>query len=60
MGNPKHKISKARRDKRRTHKALSAPFLSICPQCREFKLPHYACTNCGMYKGLEILTIKEI
>lgn len=59
MAHPKHKISKSRRDKRRTHKKLSAPSLVLCPQCHEPKRPHYVCLNCGTYKGQTIIAIKE-
>ncbi|MBI5379685.1 MAG: 50S ribosomal protein L32 [Nitrospirae bacterium] len=58
MGNPKHKISRMRRDKRRTHKQLSLPAQSICPNCQEPKLPHHICTNCGTYRGREILPVE--
>ena len=59
MAHPKHKISKSRRDKRRTHKKLVAPNLVLCPQCHEPKLPHYVCLNCGTYKGQEILAVEK-
>ncbi|MBI3595761.1 MAG: 50S ribosomal protein L32 [Nitrospirae bacterium] len=59
MAHPKHKISKSRRDKRRTHKKLRAPSLVPCPQCHEPKRPHYVCLNCGTYKGQPIIAIKE-
>ncbi|MGH7274560.1 MAG: 50S ribosomal protein L32 [Nitrospiria bacterium] len=59
MANPKHKISKARRDKRRTHKKLTFPSLGPCPQCHEPKLPHHVCLNCGTYKGREVIAVKE-
>jgi large subunit ribosomal protein L32 len=59
MAHPKHKISKSRRDKRRTHKKLAAPNLVLCPQCHEPKLPHYVCLSCGTYKGQEILAIEK-
>ncbi|HLB01713.1 MAG TPA: 50S ribosomal protein L32 [Nitrospiria bacterium] len=59
MANPKHKISKARRDKRRTHKKLTFPSLGSCPQCHEPKLPHHVCLNCGTYKGREVIAVKE-
>jgi len=60
MPNPKHKISKARRNKRRAHKKLTVPILSVCPQCREPKLPHRACLNCGTYKGREVMVVEEV
>ncbi|RMH31096.1 MAG: 50S ribosomal protein L32 [Nitrospirae bacterium] len=59
MANPKHKISRARRDKRRTHKKLSPPNLSLCPQCHEPKLPHATCLNCGTYKGRAVIAVEE-
>ncbi|HXN05601.1 MAG TPA: 50S ribosomal protein L32 [Nitrospiria bacterium] len=60
MPNPKHKISKARRDKRRATKKLSAPALSVCPQCLETKRPHSVCLNCGTYKGKEMIAVEEV
>jgi len=50
MAVPKGKVSKARRDKRRSsHWKLSAPTMAVCPACGEFRLPHRACRNCGAY-----------
>jgi large subunit ribosomal protein L32 len=37
---------------------MSAPTRSICPQCREVKLPHQVCPKCGFYKGREILSVE--
>ncbi|MEE8235025.1 MAG: 50S ribosomal protein L32 [Nitrospirales bacterium] len=59
MANPKHKISKARRDKRRTHKKLTAPNFSICPQCHEPMLPHKTCLSCGYYKRMAVIAVEE-
>ncbi len=59
MANPKHKISRARRDKRRAHDSLTPPSLSVCPQCHEPKRPHYVCLNCGTYKGKAVITVEE-
>lgn len=42
MAHPKRKISKTRRDKRRTHYKAEAPALSVCPQTGEVKLAHRA------------------
>jgi large subunit ribosomal protein L32 len=60
MGVPKRKTSKSRRDKRRTHKRLTLPGQSLCPQCQEAKLPHHACPNCGTYKGREVIAVDEV
>ncbi|HKB70481.1 MAG TPA: 50S ribosomal protein L32 [Thermoanaerobaculia bacterium] len=60
MPNPKHRHSKARRDKRRAHDFLAAPAMSECPNCHESKLPHRVCPHCGHYKGKEVIDIKNV
>ena len=48
MAVPKRKVSKARRDKRRSSIwKLGAPALAECPQCHTLKAPHKACPECG-------------
>jgi len=56
---PKRKTSKARRDKRRSHKSLTPPTLVNCPQCSSPKPPHQVCPVCGTYKGREVIEIKS-
>ncbi|KKR06206.1 MAG: 50S ribosomal protein L32 [candidate division WS6 bacterium GW2011_GWF2_39_15] len=46
---PKRKLSKGRRDRRRSQDALKAPALSICPKCKKAKRPHFVCEYCGYY-----------
>ena len=60
MANPTNKTSKARTGKRRTHKILTAPNVSLCPQCHEPKMAHRVCPSCGTYKGREVVAIEEI
>ena len=56
MAVPKRKVSKARRDKRRSSVwKLDAPALSKCTQCGELKAPHKVCPHCGYYKGVEVI-----
>ena len=55
MSNPKRRHSKARRDKRRAHDALTPPALSECPNCHEPKQPHRVCSRCGYYKGKQAI-----
>ena len=44
MAVPKGKVSKARRDKRRSsHWKLAAPNLVVCPKCGAMHLPHRMC-----------------
>lgn len=56
MAVPKKKTSKARRDSRRSSTwKLEAPTLAKCPKCGEMNLAHRVCSNCGSYKGEEIV-----
>lgn len=59
MAVPKHKTSKSKRDKRRTHKKTDAPVVGTCPECGEAKLPHHACPECGDYKGKNVIAGEE-
>ncbi|MBC7226975.1 MAG: 50S ribosomal protein L32 [Thermoflexales bacterium] len=56
---PKRKTSKGRRDRRRSHLALTLPSLVICPKCKEPTLPYHACPNCGAYRGRQVFTPKD-
>ncbi|MGI6562379.1 MAG: 50S ribosomal protein L32 [Clostridia bacterium] len=58
MALPKRKVSKQRRNKRRTHWKLTAPNLVECPQCHELKLSHKVCSNCGFYKGKQVIAVE--
>ncbi|MDC1068191.1 50S ribosomal protein L32 [Candidatus Kapabacteria bacterium] len=42
MAHPKRKISKSRRDKRRTHYKIEAADTAVCPATNEIKMPHRA------------------
>ncbi len=59
MANPKRKLSKARRNRRRAHDALAKPPQSVCPNCGEAKLPHRACASCGTYRDREVYEPKD-
>lgn len=54
---PKRKLSKGRRDRRRSQDFLVAANLVHCSNCGEMRLPHTVCLNCGHYAGREVLTI---
>ena len=59
MAVPKRKVSKARRDKRRSNVwKLKAPALVECPQCGELTLPHRVCKNCGYYNGRAVIKVE--
>ena len=58
MAVPKGKVSKARRDKRRSsHWKLEAPGLVACPKCGALHLPHRMCQECGTYNGREVKVV---
>lgn len=59
MAVPKRRTSKSKRNMRRSHHALTIPNLSPCPECGEMKRSHVVCPHCGMYKGRQVIEIKE-
>ena len=60
MAVPKGKVSKARRDKRRSsHWKLETPGIVACPNCGAYHLPHRVCRACGQYKGRVVLKVDE-
>ena len=60
MAVPKGKVSRQRRDKRRSPVGkLNAPTLTACPNCGELIRPHRACRNCGQYNGRTVIKVEE-
>jgi large subunit ribosomal protein L32 len=57
MAVPKRRQSKARRDSRRATHKISATAYNICEDCGAPCLPHRVCTECGKYKGVQVLPI---
>lgn len=58
MAVPKRKTSKAKsRSRRASAWRLELPAQSRCPQCRQAKLPHTVCPNCGWYKGRQAIEV---
>ena len=58
MAVPIRKVSKTRRDMRRTHYKVKANGLVECSNCHEMIRPHRACKNCGFYKGEQVIKTK--
>ena len=56
---PKRKLSRGRRDRRRAHDALQAVSLVECSNCGEMRLPHTVCPKCGHYQGREVLDLEK-
>jgi large subunit ribosomal protein L32 len=61
MAHPKRKISKTRRDKRRTHKNAVAKYIATCPTTGQPHLFHHAFWHEGKmyYKG-KVVAEKEV
>ena len=60
MAVAKGKVSKARRDKRRSPVwKLTAPALVKCPKCGALHMPHRMCPECGYYNGREVVKVAE-
>ncbi len=55
MAHPKHKISKQRRNKRRTHYKAEVPTLASCSNCGVAVMYHHVCPECGYYRGRLII-----
>ena len=52
------RVSKTRRDKRRTHYKISVPGMVVCSNCGELKLSHRDCPVCGYYNGRLVKEVK--
>jgi large subunit ribosomal protein L32 len=56
MAHPKRKISKQRRDKRRTHHKAQTPQLISCSNCGTSHEYHTICPECGYYRKQEAIS----
>ncbi len=59
MPNPKRRHSKSRTRQRRAHDALTAPQFYLDKDTGEPKRPHRIDAETGIYKGRQILDVKE-
>ena len=60
MAVPKRKVSKARRDKRRSSTwKLALPGMIKCSKCGEYVLKGRVCKACGYYYGKEVLKVEK-
>jgi len=51
-------LSKGARNRRRSHLALTAKSLAICPSCKSAMRPHHVCPTCGKYHGAEVINVE--
>ena len=59
MAVPFRRTSKTKKRMRRTHLKKTAANVVTCPNCGEPIRPHRACTECGNYKGKEVIETKK-
>ena len=55
MAHPKRKISKTRRDKRRTHYKATNTTMYNCPNCNASVQYHRVCEECGTYRNKQAI-----
>lgn len=59
MAVPRKKVTRSKRNMRRSHHSLRLAVLTECPNCGEHKLPHHICPSCGYYHGREAVPPRE-
>jgi len=59
MAHPKRKISKTRRDKRRTHDKMTSMPTYVDQTSGEATLYHRVCLESGFYRGRQVMKGKE-
>lgn len=59
MAEPKKRLTSARSGARRSHLKSRKLNLSSCPKCQAATLPHQVCTNCGYFRGKDVLKLEE-
>ncbi|MDE2792365.1 MAG: 50S ribosomal protein L32 [Paracoccaceae bacterium] len=57
MAVPRKKVSRSRRNQRRSHDALPHANWQECPECGELKRSHHACPECGYYKNRAVVAV---
>lgn len=56
---PKKRLSNRRQGNRRAHHKVKIPQITICPNCRQARLAHHACPNCGTYRGRQVIDVSK-
>ena len=59
MAVPKRKISKARRNKRRSHIKFKSKNIIEDKKSGEYRLPHHVDLKTGFYKGRQVFEPKD-
>lgn len=59
MAVPKKKVSKSRRNNRRSHDSLNKVNISVDSKTGEYKLPHHVSLKDGYYNGKKVFKTRE-
>ena len=60
MANLKWKTPRSKtRSRRAANWQLGSVTTVQCPQCHQPKRPHFACANCGTYKGRQVIKVQD-
>ncbi|MEO1329894.1 MAG: 50S ribosomal protein L32 [Pseudomonadota bacterium] len=57
MAVPRKKVTRMKRNQRRSHDALGKNAFNECDNCGELKRPHHVCAACGHYNGRQVVAI---
>ncbi|MDP6227078.1 MAG: 50S ribosomal protein L32, partial [Dehalococcoidia bacterium] len=52
---PNKKLTRARKGRRFSSYRLKSINPAFCPRCRNAKLPHTVCRQCGFYRGRQVI-----
>lgn len=59
MGLPGHRRTSGDKRRRASHFALKPASFTTCSHCKQPVLPHRVCSNCGYYRGRQVLKLKS-
>ncbi len=60
MAVQQRKVTRSRKNMRRSHHALDTPTLTSCSKCGHKIQSHRVCRNCGYYKGQKVIKTENV
>ncbi|MBU1028745.1 50S ribosomal protein L32 [Patescibacteria group bacterium] len=59
MALPGHRRTSSHKRRRASHFAMKKATLAACPKCKQPRMQHIACANCGTYAGRQVLQLEN-
>lgn len=59
MAVPQNRVTRSRRNNRRSHDSLTGANPQECSSCGELKRPHHVCPACGFYGDREVVAMAD-